>query len=93
MNLATKEDVDRLYNEIAALRAELQKPRVEPLPEWATIGRYAEIINCSESTVNRKIRHGELKAVPFGKVRMVKVVPDEVSKLRAKRGARSGTGN
>lgn len=65
--------LDRLEDEIRQLRESLKGATVKPRSEWVRIEDAAEEMGCSEATIRRKIRTGELEAKGAGKTRRVRL--------------------
>jgi excisionase family DNA binding protein len=65
--------LDALKADIAELKEILRHSQIQPAPEWVSISQAARILECSETTIRRRIDRGEMEAQGAGKARKVRV--------------------
>lgn len=70
---ATLADIRALRVEVAELKEILRHSQIQPAPEWVSISQAARILECSETTIRRRIDRGEMEAQGAGKARKVRV--------------------
>lgn len=66
-------EIAEIRAELRAVRVLLEQAIVAPKPEWLSVREAGEILGVSRSTIDRKIRKGELQARGSGRTRMVRV--------------------
>lgn len=71
--IATKADVEAVMKEVSELKQLLTNVTISQPDEWMTIPKAAAQLECSESTIRRKINLGELEAKGSGKARRVRI--------------------
>jgi excisionase family DNA binding protein len=71
IELPTREDFERLENEVRQLREAVKGATITPAPEWVSIREAAERKGCHPDTIRRRIDAGELKARGSGRLREV----------------------
>jgi len=65
--------VDALKADIAELKELIRHSQIQPAPEWVSISQAARILECSDTTIRRRIDRREMEAQGAGKARRVKL--------------------
>ena len=71
VEIATREDFERLAAEVRMLREILDGATVIPKPQWVSIAEAAKRKGVHPDTIKRRIEAGTLKARGSGKLREV----------------------
>lgn len=70
------ERLDRIEAAIAALSERLDRPKVEPIPEWMPVSKYAELAGVTQRTVRNWIEKGEIETRRNGSRVLVRISPN-----------------
>ncbi|MFY0661362.1 MAG: helix-turn-helix domain-containing protein [Shimia sp.] len=65
--------LERLHDRLDSLERMLSTSTVSPQPEWLSVTAAANHLECSESTIRRKIALGEFEARGSGKSKRVRI--------------------
>lgn len=65
--------LERLHDRLDSLERMLSTSTVTPQPEWMSVSAAANHLECSESTIRRKIALGEFEAKGSGKSKRVRI--------------------
>ena len=72
LDLATKDDLVAVLEELRAVRREVEGLRADRAEETITLDEAAQLLRVSRRTVQRWVRDGLLPATSVGRVRRVK---------------------
>lgn len=72
MILIGDDDLAAIHAKLDAIAARMDQVHVEPLPDWVSVQRYAEIMGRSERTVRNWINAGQIESRRIGGVLQVR---------------------